>query len=294
MADLMSLFEDMDRHTEEKTRDVIVRAPFSYPGGKSKSIEKILPHLPYTRRYVEPFGGSAAIMLARYPSILEVYNDRYGGVVSFYRCLRDKNKFQALCDWVELTVHSREEFVTCKETWENTEDDVERAGRWYYMTNYSFGSLGRNFGRAVGDKGGIAGKIRNRLSMFPKIHERLRQVQIENQDWHQCMMDYDHPDTVFYVDPPYMDSDPGIYKNKMGYEDHQRLLATIQSLKGFVAVSGYPNALYDAQEWDDRITWENFVSIQSLASSDGNNKDHLIGKEERGYNTEVLWIKEAS
>ena len=293
MADLMSMFEDLDRHTDEKSRDEIVRAPFAYPGGKSKSIDKILPHLPYTGRYVEAFGGSAAIMLARHPSDLEVYNDRYGGVVGFYRCLRNPEKFQQLCDWLELTVHAREEFKLCKDTWENVDCDVERAARWYYMTNYSFASLGRNFGRATSDRGILAGKIRNKLKMFPIIHKRMRRVQVENQDWYQCLRDYDHEDTVFYLDPPYLDTDTGIYKSKMGLDDHKHLLKVIMDLRGFVAISGYANTLYDSHDWDNRITWDAFVSIKSQAYTDTNKKAHLEGLDERGTNTEVLWIKEA-
>jgi DNA adenine methylase len=293
MADLMDMFDDIDRHSEEKSRDTIVRAPFSYPGGKSKSIDKIIPHLPYTGRYIEPFGGSAAVLLARHPSELEVYNDRYGGVVSFYRCLRHPEKYKKLCEWLELTVHAREEFKLCKDTWENVDDDIERAARWYYMTNYSFGSLGRNFGRATSNRGCLSGKIRNKLKMFPLIHERMKKVQIENQDWYQCICDYDDTDTVFYLDPPYIDTDSGIYKSKMTHDHHRHLLEVIMSLKGFVAISGYPNPLYDSMNWDDRITWEAFISIKSAAYTESNKKANLKGLETRGTNTEVLWIKES-
>lgn len=293
MTDLMDMFEDLDRHAEEKTRETIIRAPFAWPGGKSKSIDKIIPHLPYTSRYIEPFGGSAAIMLARHASALEVYNDRYGGVVSFYRCLRNPAKFNNLCEQLELTIHSREDFLTCRDTWKNIECDIERAARWYYMTNYSFGSLGRNFGRSTSHKGSLAGKIRNKLKLFPAIHERFKGIQVENQDWEQCMADYDSPDSVFYLDPPYLDTDSGIYNSKMTHEDHRRLLDRVFECQGFVALSGYPNPLYEDRDWDDRITWDAFISIKSAAYTESNNKEHLKGLEERGTNTEVLWIKES-
>jgi len=293
MVDLMSMFEDIDRNAEEKSRDTVIHAPFSYPGGKSKSIDRILPHLPYTDRYVEVFGGSAAILLARHPSELEVFNDRYAGVVAFYRCLRHPEKYRKLCEWLELTVHAREEFILCKDTWENVDCDIERAARWYYMTNYSFGSLGRNFGRSTSDRGVLAGKIRNKLKLFPEIHSRMRRVQIENQDWYQCLRDYDDEGTVFYLDPPYLGTDSGIYKSKMTHDDHRQLLDTVMSLKGFVALSGYPNPLYESQPWDSRIQWDAFVSIKSAAYTDSNQKANLEGLEERGTSTEVLWIKES-
>ena len=291
-VDLESIFDDLERMTEPKSKDVIVRAPFNYPGGKSKSIKHILPHLPYRGGYVEPFGGSAAVLLARNTSRLEVFNDRYAGVVAFYRCIRDKNKMEALCTRLDLTIHSREEFVWCKQTWENVEDDVERAARWYYTIQYSFAGLGRNFGRSTSTKSVMSGKLRNRIPEFFSIHERIKRVQIENQDWYDCLKDFDDPDTVFYLDPPYLDASAGIYKHEMTRSDHQSLLDTVFSLDGFVAVSGYSNPLYEEQDWDDRFEWDSFVSIQSIGGGEGNKKSQMTHLEKRETAKEILWIKE--
>ncbi|GAG08047.1 unnamed protein product, partial [marine sediment metagenome] len=201
----MGLFDDLDLIDNQSSKDAnILRAPFGYPGGKSRSLGNILPHLPYRNKYIEPFGGSAAVLLARKPSKLEVFNDRYAGVVAFYRCLRDPILFPKLLEWLDLTIHAREEFTWCKNTWENPDDPVERAGRWYYMVQSSFGSIGRNWGRQT-TRSSMAGKIRRKLKLFPEIHERFFNVQVENQDWEDCLRDYDSPDAVIYCDPPYVD-----------------------------------------------------------------------------------------
>ena len=287
---LAEMFADLDRQTAPKSKDECHRAPINYPGGKSRSVKYIIEHLPYRKLYIEPFGGSAAVLLARHPSQLEVYNDRYGGIVAFYRCIRDKNKMEALCSRLELTIYSREEWVWCKEHWD-CEDDVERAARWYYMIQYSFGGLCRNFGRALKATGGMGGKIRNAIKHFNDLHARFKEVQIENQDWYQILHDYDSHDAVFYVDPPYMDSDSGIYKFKMTIDDHKELLKMIFTMKGFVAVSGYSNPLYESQKWSSRFEWESFVSLQSIGG-EGNSKEHLSTQEQRGHAREILWIKE--
>lgn len=107
--DLFDMLDGLSTHVEPESRDQeILRPPFSYPGSKSRSIDKILPHLPYTGVYIEPFGGSAAVLLARRPSKLEVFNDRYAGVVAFYRCIRDNNLMCQLCERLDLTIHARE------------------------------------------------------------------------------------------------------------------------------------------------------------------------------------------
>lgn len=275
--DLLQLFEELE---DESSEYQPIKAPFAWPGGKSKLIKFIIPHLPGRNLYCEPFGGSAAILLARRPSTLEVYNDAFGGVVDFYRCLRDPKLLDRLIEWLNLTVNSREEFSFCKATWQDPDDPVERAGRWYYMTEYSFGSIGRNWGRAIGgDYTGVNGKIRSKLKLFPTIHERFRRVQIENQDAISCLLAYDAPQSVFYLDPPYLQTDQHVYKHRCDEAYHKRLLDTVFKLQGFAAVSGYPNALYNSYEWDEIYTWEAFCSINGVSK--------------RGKTQEVLWVREA-
>lgn len=291
--DLLDMFESLERQTEPKSRDEIIRAPFGWPGGKSKSLDKILPHLPYTDRFVEAFGGSGAVLLARRKVKMEVYNDRYGGVTHFYQCLRNPVMMAKMCDWLNLSVHSREEFVNCKATWQDCDDPVERACRWFYMIRTSFGSLGRNYGRSTSAKTNIARQLSSKIPEFPLISNRLVGVQVENQDWEKCLHDYDHPDTVFYLDPPYVDAHTGTYKHEMTKDDFRHFLDVIFHLKGFVALSGYSNPVIEERSWDDRAEWDSFTSIQSMSYSDGNNKSHLAGQEQRKHAREVLWIKEA-
>jgi len=294
MSDLESIFNDLENLDANATeKKLILRAAFGYPGGKSRSVLNILPCLPYKNVYVEPFGGSAAVLLARDSSKLDVFNDRYAGVVAFYRCMRDEVKMQAMVDWLKNTIHSREDWAFCHDTWQNVEDDVERAARWYYMTQYSFGQIGRNFGRSTISGSSPAGKIRNNIKLFPAIHKRFKRVQVENQDWYDCIKDYDSSDTVFYLDPPYIETTGGTFKHMMDLNDHKSLIATIFNLEGFVAVSGYSNPLYEDQDWDNRYEWESFCSIDSIAYTEGNYKSHLKHVAESRINhKEVLWVKE--
>lgn len=282
----------LDSHDEE-VRENYVRAAFPYPGAKSRSLDKILPHLPYRSGYGEPFGGSGAVLLSRNASKLEVFNDRHAGVTAFYRCIRDRLKMNALMDRMQLCLHSREEFIWCKKTWKDCEDDVERAARWYYMVLTSFGAQGRHFGRCVRGKAQIGPKIKNNLKLFHEIHLRLLHTQIENQDWRTCLKDYDHEDFVWYIDPPYYQYAKGMYECELSKEDHHELLDRIFKLKGFVALSGYENPIYDSYNWTSRFDWTVIVSSLGQGFTETNN---LAGKQDllqRGTSKEVLWIKES-
>lgn len=288
---------EMANDDSVETREDITRAPFGYPGSKARSIDKILPHLPYLRGYCEPFGGTGAVLLARRICKFEVFNDINSGIVCFYRCIRDRKLKDQLVERLDQTVHSREEFIWCRETWDYDHDDpVETAARWYYMTHNSFGKQGRNFGRAK--KSGMFGRsLHNNLKLFHPVHNRMYNVQVENLDWRVCLKDYDAPDMVFYLDPPYVDFCENMYVGRMSPADHEEMCRRIFELQGFVALSGYEDpatkSIYDKFPWDDYISWKQVNKALGKAftteTSGYADKEHELCTR---MATEGLWIKE--
>lgn len=277
---LLDFFDEFDapaqREAERKTeRPKIYKAPFTYLGSKRLSLDYILPHLPLRSGYVEVFGGSGVVLLNRSRVAMEVYNDLYSGVTDFYKCVRSEELFQRLYDRVSLVLCGREEFETAKSNWEATEDIVERAALWYTLVQLSFIGKGRQFGRTTKPSSPTHNKIAAALDRFPYIHERLKHVQIENLPWQKCISDYDSVGTVFYLDPPYNVNEQNCYEHDI---NHEELLETIFKLKGYVALSGYGNALYDSYSWDDVKEWE-------VAAGKGSQDD------ERGQAVERLYIK---
>jgi len=280
----MGLFDELELLDQDEVK--IMRAPFGYIGSKRTSLKYILPQLPYANSYIEVFGGSGVVLLNRRPSKLDVYNDRFGGVVCFYRCLRDR--LDELCDRLSCTCFSKEEYYWCRDTWPECQDEVERAARWYYSMATSFGNKGTQWGRKTNS--GMTG-IHNKIKGFQPVHERLKSVQIENASWQKILKDYDSPEAVFYLDPPYVGTDNGGYKYDMSHSEHSLMLDTIHSMEGFVALSGFSNSLYEGHPWDDRITWEVTCTLDGNAG-EGNRKNNDLTS--YGKTEEVLWIKEAT
>lgn len=250
-----------------------MKPPMRYPGNKYSSLPEILGHLPYRDKFVDVFGGSAAVLLGRRPHGLEVYNDRFTGLVDFYRCIR--NHCDLLCSRLEILLHSREDWEYCKAHWEEpdpntTEGLVERAARWYYLVQMSYAGIDRCWMRSLGKRNEVISQYRKKIELFPTIHERFKNVQVENLDWFAVMLDYDSPRTVFYLDPPYMNQENTQYKHTV---DHNHMLEMIFKMEGFVALSGYPTPEYEKYPWDARHEWQRTSGIKT------------------GQSTEVLWIK---
>ena len=234
---------------EEKIRGRKLMAIRWY-GGKFSHVEWIVPLLPRSHHYCEPFGGSAAILLNKEPSPVETYNDIDGDLVNFFRVLRDKPS--ELIEKLLLTPFSREEFI---KAWEQRNSpafsDVERARLFFIRAEQvriglaQRATSGRWAWCLRTSRRGMAGAVSrwiSRIDALWLVADRLRMVQIEHDDAINVILRYDSPDTLFYVDPPYLHdsrTDTNAYDFEMQDEDHVRLAEVLNTVQGKVALSGY-------------------------------------------------------
>lgn len=219
-----------------------------YYGGKWLIAKWIVRHFPYHRIYVEPFGGAASVLLQKPRSYAEVYNDIDSEVVNVFSVLRSKGK--ELIRRIELTPFSRDEFLLA---YQPTRSSVERARRTIVKTFLGFGSdsIWRKSGfRSNCSRSGTtpATDWRNFPSSLPENIDRLRGVVIENRPAFKVIEMYDGPDTLFYIDPPYVHKTRAggeRYRYEMDEENHKKLLKILVKVKGKVVISGYENPLYN-------------------------------------------------
>jgi DNA adenine methylase len=89
-----------------------MKPPIGYFGGKSYYAPWILDAMKRYefKVYVEPFGGSGAVLFAKEPSQIEVYNDLYSDLVNFYKVLRNPRQYKLFVRAIECTPYSREDF----------------------------------------------------------------------------------------------------------------------------------------------------------------------------------------
>lgn len=225
------------------------RIVFGWYGGKFNHLEWLLPLLPRTRQYCEPFSGSAAVLLNREPSEVETYNDIDGEVVNFFRVLREEP--EELTRAIALTPFSREEFYWAIHGDRQTLSPVERARRFYIRARQArtglaqTATLGRWANCRNTSRSGMSGVVSRWLGgveALPDIAERLLRVQVENRPAIDVIRLYDDPDTLFYCDPPYLHETRGdskAYGFEMDREEHRKLAAALRDCRGKVAISGY-------------------------------------------------------
>jgi len=226
-----------------------------YHGAKWRLAPWIIRHLPPHRCYVEPFGGAAGVLLQKDRVHAEVYNDLDGDVVNLFQVLRDPGLSARLIELVALTPYARDEFESA---YEPTGDRVERARRTIIRATMGFGSAGATKGTTgfridTRRKHGTAQQLWTRYpeTLRPLI-QRLAGVMIENRPALDVVQQHDAPDTLFFVDPPYMHETRyagarhgRYYEHEMSDKDHVELLGVLREVQGMVALSGYPSSLYD-------------------------------------------------
>lgn len=224
---------------------------FAYYGAKNGMIDSISPYLPACDHYCEPFCGSMAMLLNRDPSPIETANDLNGDVVNFFRVLRKYRR--VFISELAMTPYSREEFELA---WQETDDDFERARRFYIRVTMDIAKAGRkgdkswsvNVKYLPGEHSYAPLNFLKKVHGLPEIVARLRRVQLENRPAVKIIKKYDAPGTLFYCDPPYLHetrTSKNDYLHEMDYESHVELAAALGGCKGMVALSGYDHPKMD-------------------------------------------------
>lgn len=209
-----------------------VPTPAPYVGGKrllAKRLAARIAGIPH-RTYVEPFVGMGGVFLRRsLRPECEVMNDANGDVACLFRILQ--RHFEAFCDMLKWQLTSREHFERLKSTPAESLTDLERAARFIYLQRISFG--GKVGSRSFGTNHRVARfDVPRLVPILEQIHSRLAGVWIEHLDFEPLIRKWDHPDTLFYLDPPYWACEHYYVASLFSPADHERLAACLRDVKG--------------------------------------------------------------
>ena len=204
-----------------------------YIGGKrnlAKRICAILDRVPHSS-YAEPFVGMGGIFLrrSRRPRA-EAINDISGDVATLFRCLAEHYPY--LIDMLRFRVTSRAEFERLLAQDPDRLTDLQRAVRFLYVQRLSFGGKvsGRVFGvDATSPARFDVGKLE---PMLADVHDRLQSVVIERLPYAHFIRRYDREVALFYLDPPYWQSEHYYGRDAFSRADFAALADQLAAIKG--------------------------------------------------------------
>lgn len=250
-------------------------------GGKYRIKNYIVSNLPQNYEqmtYCENFCGMASTLLNKKRSKREILSDANIVTIGLLDACKDRPKW--LYEGFSFLTYEERTFEYVRDSHPGHFDGM--IWREYVIRRMSRGGLGKDFAWSNRLRGGIPGDVNSwvtSLNNIYKVSQRLQGVETYCLDYKQSFLLWDSPDTIFYVDPPYLPSTrvtKNAYTCDFSEQDHSALLDILSSVKGKVLLSGYPSRLYDSK----LISWNRVQ--KEVANNSGQNKK----KQKR---IEVLW-----
>lgn len=207
-----------------------VRSPLRYPGGKSKALDKILPHIPLNiSEYREPFVGGGSVFLAVKQLSGKQIRRYWINDLNFDLCCfwsYAKSDIASLADEVDRI---KQKYQNGRELFHDLtrEDlklsDFERAVRFFVLNRITFSG--------TVDSGGYSQQAFERrftdssIARLRHLSVHLSCVHITNGDYENLLFQ-DGEKVFIFLDPPYLSATKsklyGLKGNLHTAFDHQR------------------------------------------------------------------------
>lgn len=204
-----------------------------YIGGKSKlaktiiSIIDTVPHI----TYAEPFVGMGGIFFRRSKRPKsEVINDINQDLITLFRVIQ--RFYPYFKNELRFRLASRAEFERLTAQQPDTLLDLERAARFLYLQRLGFGGkvAGRNFGVCYEKPSRF--NVSQLIPYLEDLNERLQSVLIECKPYYEFIPQFDRDGTLFFLDPPYWNSENYYGKGIFNKADYDRLNDILMTIKG--------------------------------------------------------------
>ena len=240
-------------------------------------------------RYIEPFGGSCAVLLGKpKPDKFEVYNDYNRNLVNLFQCMKDR-PHAFIKELENFGLNARVDFESTKAFFKNEEftdkyvseecrlidrmypeieaekirelyckpledHDLRRAVLYLKLIRLSYSSGCKSFACQPFNLYSLS-------KLIKQLSRRMANTIIENQDFEVLIKHYDRHDAFIYCDPPYFTSEY-VYECGFNWDDHVRLRDTLANAKGKWLVSY--NDCPKIRELYSDFNFFNFKRIHSM------------------------------
>ncbi len=241
-------------------------------------------------RYVEPFGGSGAVLLGKdKPDKFEVINDYNRDLINIFRCIKERpmeliyelgyyplnarDDFNAMKRFLKkehfLNFVSEKELELTRKIFPSPSNeelikiyttradnyDIKRAATYLKVLRESYASTGKSYACQPFS-------IVSIFQLIEAVSKRMENVVVENQDYKVLIPHYDRDNTFFYLDPPYITTED-MYDADFGEKDHLLLRDLLFAIKGYFLLS-YNDCEF-AREIYKGCNFLGFTRVHSMA-----------------------------
>lgn len=202
-----------------------------------RHIMPLVNAFPYIK-YVEPFAGGASVYFALKKENAKTYilNDMDDQILNFYyQC---QTNSAALIEMVKaravasrtLNIHAKDIFYGRHQT-----DNTERAWAVFYLLRTNWNGA---FSMPLCAKYSIVTGLENKAAELEARCRDIGKCVIEATNGVEMLRRYDKPDTLFYCDPPYVNTEQFHYEG-FRQADLDELLEKLVTLEGGFILSHY-------------------------------------------------------
>lgn len=222
----------------------MIKSPFRYPGGKSRLLEWILPHIPKVDVFIDVFAGGGSVMLAvaeRDKDCQIHINDADIGIANFWKCVIDDSLVNSLITDIAEHKPSVELFLEIQKCRLNLNqnDIVKSAFSTIVCNRQSFSGIGIS-----GPIGGMFQKSRYKIDCrwsvdyviksILQCHELLKLRTVVTNNHFRNVLSYAKTSNChFYIDPPYYQKGNSLYYIGMTKCEHKELCEMLKKMNNW-------------------------------------------------------------
>ena len=202
-----------------------MKAPFCRQGNKYPLRNEILHLIPEHKTFVELFTGSGAIFFLKQKAEINILNDLDTNTIRGLKLVKNAPLSKIKPQYPKL-------------------DTVERITKFYIANQKTKDPIEKILIEKIRTCSGFSGKpVTNNkiykhssptlvLDALPFYKEKLKGVELTNEDYETIIREYDSKKTFFFVDPPYENSSEAFGYAENKDFDFDRLKKALTKMKG--------------------------------------------------------------
>lgn len=212
----------------------MICSPLRYPGGKSRSVEKITKLIPSFDEFREPFVGGASVYInlrQKFPDKNFWINDKYKELATFWQVLQNDSErlFEQIWAWKREFSDGKELFYFLRQKIKDC-SEIETAAAFFVFNRITFSGTTEAGGFSLqAFEKRFTDSCLDRLKLMPKILQKTKITKLDYEN----VVNTDGENVFIFLDPPYFSATNSALYGKNGSLhkefDHKRFAEILKN-----------------------------------------------------------------